>query len=98
MEVVLGLLQNCELKAFVINSRELVEWTRVPVLLLYCFDIPEIKDVSAVRHNVVVKRHFVRCIVSEENIISGEKVGERSIKDTKMIRSLFERNCEQKFR
>lgn len=55
----------------------------------YCCYIPEATDMSTVRHGVALKRCCVRCIVIEEDIISGEMVVERSVWDTTMIRSVF---------
>lgn len=47
------------------------------------------KDSSTVRYGVAMKRRCVRCLVTGKDITSGEVAGERSVKDTKMIRSRF---------
>lgn len=44
---------------------------------------------SVVRYGVAVQILRVRCMITRKNIISGEMVSDRSVKDTKMIKSLF---------
>lgn len=44
MRVVVGPLQGCELKRFVVKTIELVEQKFVPLLVLYRYKIPESKN------------------------------------------------------
>lgn len=59
----------------------------MPLLVSYCCDIPEANDMSEVRHGVAVRRPFVRYVVPEEDIISGEKAFKRTVMESKMTRS-----------
>lgn len=63
MNTVVCSLQEIALKGFVVEQEE---WGCVPLVGLYSYDIPEGKDISAVRHVVAVKQHCVRCKVTEE--------------------------------
>lgn len=55
MKLVVGTLPECELKDVFVNSRELVEWKYLPVLVSYCCNIPESMDMPVMRHSVAVK-------------------------------------------
>lgn len=65
----------------------MVEWKCVPLLVTYCCDIHENKDMSAARHRVSVKRPFLRCMVSGKDIIGNQMAGERSLKKNIVVRS-----------
>lgn len=78
-------MQKCELRRFVVNDRELVGCRSVLLLVLYCCNIHETKDLSAVGRFVAVKRLRVRCTVNEEDIINGEMSAGRSVRKTTMI-------------
>lgn len=54
-----------------------------------CFDIPQSKPLSAVRHGVVVKRPWARCMVTGEDTLSDEMAGERPTRETKRIGGRF---------
>lgn len=60
MRVVVGPLQKCKPKTFFVPTRDLVEWKCAPLLIFCCCHIPEGRDMSAVRHAVVVKRPCIR--------------------------------------
>lgn len=89
MKVVVRSLQKCELRRFLVKTRELVERRSVPLLVSYCCDYPEVRDTSVVRHGVVVTKICVRSMATEEEIISGEMAGERYVRETKVIRSVL---------
>lgn len=55
----------------------------------YCCDIPEAEDMLALRNDAAVKRTCVRCTINEADIISGGMAAERSVRETKIIRSQF---------
>lgn len=49
-------------------------------------DIAKVKNTSAVIHGVAVKRTFVSCMGTKEDIISSDMAGDRSVRDIKMIK------------
>lgn len=69
IEVVVGPLQRRELKRFFVKTRELVEWRYVPLLVSHCCDISDSKDMTAVRHDVALRRPSVSSAVVVESII-----------------------------
>lgn len=86
-KIEVGPLQNCELRTFFLNTRELAEWRCIQLLVLYCCNILEARDMSEMLHSFAVKRPCVRCVVIGEGINSGLMTGERSVRGSKMIRS-----------
>lgn len=76
------------LERFVLNSRELAECIFVPLLVSYCCNVLEPKDMLLFRHGVSGKRLSVRYMVIGEYFIGGELAGERSVGATKMARGL----------
>lgn len=86
MESVVRSLQKSELKGFVVNIRELVERQLVPPLVSVCLNILEARNRSTVRHGVAVEKHCVICLATGEHIIIVIVAGERSVRDTKMVR------------
>lgn len=61
----------------------------MPLLVLYCCDVLESKDVSAVRQGFAVKIPSLECTVTGNDIISSEMNYERFASKTKMTRSHF---------
>lgn len=59
------------------------------LLVLYYCNIPKAKDMPAMWHGVAVMRPCARCMVTADDVISGEIASERSVMETKMIRSRF---------
>lgn len=55
MEIVVGPWQECELKKVFVNTRELVRWNCVSLLVSYCCDIAQNKVRSRLSHSVSVK-------------------------------------------
>lgn len=47
MNVVVSLLQELELRRFVVKTRILVAWNGVPLLVSFCFPITDTKDFSS---------------------------------------------------
>lgn len=56
MKTVVVSLQKPELSGFLVMIRELVERKCVPLLMLYCCNIFEFKDVWVVHHIVAINR------------------------------------------
>lgn len=52
-------LPECEMKEFVLRTCEVGEQKCVPLLVSHSYDIPDGKNMSAVRHSVEVKRPCV---------------------------------------
>lgn len=48
MNVLVCLLQKCELESVAVKTKRVPEWKCVLLLVFYCCDIPEAKDISAV--------------------------------------------------
>lgn len=87
--VVLGSLQECELRKLLVKTRELVECRCMLLLMAYWCGILIAKDIQALQHGVVVKKHCVGCMVSEEDIVRDKMDGVRFVRKTMMIRSRF---------
>lgn len=56
MKLVVGPLQEGELKGFIVKTRELVEWKWVRLLVSYCYNTPKGEDILSVRHGIAVRR------------------------------------------
>lgn len=72
IKVGVGSLQKYELSRLVIKTKKLAEWWCVRLLVPKCCKIPKDKYLSTVRHCVVVNGLFVRCMVTEKDIICCE--------------------------
>lgn len=59
------------------------------VLATYRYDIHEAKEILSMLHDVAVKSPCIRCMFTEEDIISVEMSGDRSVQDIKMLKSRF---------
>lgn len=66
-----------------------VVWRCVPLLVSSCCIILEIKDILAVRQDILEKRPLDRCMANAEEVIMGEMDGVRSVTDAKAIRSHY---------
>lgn len=82
----MGPLHECDLQGFFVKARELVKWKCVPLLISYCCDSPEGREVSGARHDVALNRPYVKRIVTAEDIINGWMAHDRSVKETRMVR------------
>lgn len=69
------------------QTRASVELKRVPLLVSYCHNIPEARDMSALRQGVPAKRSFVVYRITRKYVISGKMSSEMKVKDHKMTRS-----------
>lgn len=87
MKLVERHLQKCELKWIVVKTRELIMWNCVRLLVLYCCDSPEGKDMSAVRYSVTLKSLCARCMFTSEDIIIDKMPDYRSVRHTNMVKS-----------
>lgn len=79
-------LQKTMLKDFVLNTRSLIAWNCVPLLVTTCCYIPGVKNLSAVRHGISVKRPSVRCVVTADSITSCQMVSRNFLKVIKLDR------------
>ena len=57
-----------------------------PHLISYCCDIPEAKDMSAIRHNLVTNRPCHRCVITTKDLKLGSKAPPRTFRLTCFIR------------
>lgn len=89
LKVVVRPLQECDLKGFLVQTREVVEWECVSLLVSHSYGIFDSKDMLEVRHSVVVKRPFARGMVTGEYLINGRMASERLLKNTTMVRRGF---------
>lgn len=64
----------------------MAEWKCVPSVASYCCDILEGRDMAAVRYGVVVKRPFVRCMMTVRDINILRTGAARNSKDPIMVR------------
>lgn len=86
VNIVMRPLQQHRLKRFSVNDLKVVEWKCVLLLSSYYCSISGGNDTSAVQYALVVKRRCVIYVLNEEDIKSGLMAGERSLKDTIMVR------------
>lgn len=68
------------------KSRDLDQWSYVPLLVLYGCNSRQNKDISAVRNGVALRRPFVICLVTGYDNVSRLMAGEWSLGEMKMIR------------
>lgn len=61
----------------------------MPLLVLFCCEIPRGKYMSAVQHGVAAKRLFVRYMVTGEDINCGPVTEERLLTNKTLTRSSF---------
>lgn len=47
LKIVVDALQKCEMRKFILKARKLVKWRYIPIVISYCSDVPEEKDMSA---------------------------------------------------
>lgn len=64
--------RKCDLRGYVVNTRELGACKCVPVPLSYCCDFPKAKDMSEMRHTDAMKRLRVTCTETGEDMCSAE--------------------------
>lgn len=79
-------LQECKLKGFLLKESESLQKKCFRLLVPYCCDFPEGKDMSDMQRGVAVKKACVGCVVTRDDIISSRMATERSVKDTIMVR------------
>lgn len=82
-------MQKFKLKGYVLKSRDFVQWKCVFMLVSYCCDIPDSKEISAELRGVAVRSPCDKCMLTGEDVTSGEIGYKRSVKDTKIIRSRY---------
>lgn len=74
-----------------VNTKELIEWECVLFMVLNFCDILDGTKISKVRYDIAVKRSYVSCMMTGEDMVSGQMTYGRSLTDTKMVRrSLLE--------
>lgn len=70
MKLVVRAPYKYELKVSIVKMREPVARRCLPLPASYCYDNREGKKGSSVERRMVVKRHFDRCMLTEEDIMS----------------------------
>lgn len=87
MKVVLRPLWESELASFLVETRALVEWNCVPLMMSYCRDIPEREEISEMQYGVAVYRPCIPDMVTIDDILSNELACERSLNETGIVAS-----------
>lgn len=88
MEDVVEPLSKFELRVFCKHQKQFDRKSMSLLVLYYC-DIFEFKDTSRVRYSVAAMRYCVRSRETEGNIFTANMADERSVKETKMVKSRF---------
>lgn len=80
---------NCGLKASFVNSGDIVELNRIPLLVLYWCGTSEKKEVLTVQRSVAVKKQCKKCVVNGYSNSSGQMITVTSIMNEKMAKRVF---------
>lgn len=78
--------QKCELKDFIVKTIVMAEGKCVPLLVSYCLDIVDCRDMSRVQHGVAEKLLSFRYMVTGKDVISTQIAYVKLLRDTKMVR------------
>ena len=87
MKVILKQLLQASKIGFKCNTLDRQNLYCFPHLISYCCDIPEAKDMTAVRHNLSTNRPCHRCLVTTGDLRNGTIRQPRCFRFTKYIRS-----------
>lgn len=79
-------LLECKWKEFVLEPRKIVDWKCVSILVSCFCDTLVINDMSADQYEVAKRRPCLKCIVTEDFMISSQMVVVRSWRDIRMVR------------
>lgn len=95
MKKILSPLMSASTTGFPYTRSSTVTWYIFPHLMSYCCDIPEAKDMSAVRHNLSTMRPCHRCFITCLGIKQGCKAGPRTLRQTNWIRRMKKESGEK---
>ena len=87
MKVILKPLLQASKRGFKCQTLDRQNLYCFPHLISYCCDIPEAKDMTAVRHNLSTNRPCHRCLATTTDLRNGTIRAPRSFRFTKYIRS-----------
>ncbi len=90
MKIILRDLANSSEYGFPITLNNGVKLTCFPQLISYCCDIPEGKDMTAVKHNLNTLFPCHNCLVLFEDIVNLQTKPRRTFEDTVHIRKLVQ--------
>lgn len=88
MKAILHPLLEVSRTGFLLKKKPNLNWYCYPHLVSYCCDIPEAKDISAIRHNLVTNRPCHRCLVTLTGLRTGKKAPARTLRVTNWIRCM----------
>lgn len=86
MDMVLAPLLQKSLQGFSLCTRNEMTWNCFPVIISYCCDIPESKDMSGVLHNFTPRRPCVRCLGTCKDFDGGVKASPRLVHNVTITR------------
>jgi len=95
MKKMLSPLMEASTTGFPYTRSSKMTWYIFPHLMSYCCDIPEAKDMSAVRHNLSTMRPCHRCFITCLGIKQGCKAGPRTLRQTNWIRRMKKESGEK---
>ncbi len=88
MKYILEPLSKKSSDGFVFCRSQTVKWYCHPHLTSYCCDIPEAKDMCAIRHNLVTFRPCHRCLLTTIGMKTHRKAPARTFRQTNWIRRM----------
>ena len=88
MKVILHPLLEVSRTGLLLKRNPRLNWYCYPHLVSYCCDIPEAKDMSAIRHNLVTCRPCHRCLVTLTGMRTGKEAPARTFRVTNWIRRM----------
>lgn len=86
MKTVIGPLESCAMRNFIINTEGLAKSKGIPLFFLVCSTFSESKESYTVTKQVLVKRPGFPIIVHRNYIISDQGANERLMTDMKTVR------------
>lgn len=82
-------LHHSKLKSFVVKCKSLANWKQVSVLILYCYEDFEHKDMSVLPHEFTGKRSGARFMRAGKTILSGEMLIKSYLGKQRRLRSVL---------
>lgn len=73
------------MRKFIVEIGELTESKSIPLLVWYCCDNPEARDISVLPDGAAVRRPCVSCMMAGDVFLNGEISGEMPVWSTMMI-------------
>ena len=79
MTMILAPLIEKSYEGFTVCTKKNITWNCFPVIVSYCCDIPESKDMSGVLHNFTPTRPCVRCLGTSSQFMKGTRTVPRTM-------------------